>query len=118
MFPLFLDLQFSIDFKAFWKCFGRVLGRFGEGLGRVWGAFGEDLGRSGEGLRKSAEASGLRACRLHTHSNNLLSQSLGKGLPLPYPSPWPRLEELLRGFSQSHAFGGAFWPVFSCSITT
>ena len=49
MFPLLLDLQFFIDFKAFWKGlgrvwegFGEVLGEFGEGLGRVWaGAIGQ-----------------------------------------------------------------------------
>ena len=39
MFPLFLDLQFFIDFKAFWKGFGRVLTGFGEGLGKAWGGF-------------------------------------------------------------------------------
>ena len=43
MFPLFLDLQFFIDFKAFWKGFGRVWGGFGEGLGRIWGGFGLDF---------------------------------------------------------------------------
>ena len=32
---------------------------------------------------------------------NLLSQSLGRGLPLPYPSPCPGAGELLAGWSQS-----------------
>ena len=51
MFPLFLDLQFFIDFKAFWKGverlwegFGEDLGRAWEGLGKVWGGFGEAFG--------------------------------------------------------------------------
>ena len=64
MFPRFLDLQFFIDFKAFWKGFGRVLGGFGEGLGRVWGGLGEGLGRVWGGIWEVLEAFGQVAGRI------------------------------------------------------
>ena len=43
-FRFFFDLFSNIDFDAisrrFWMVFGRVLGGFGEGFGRVWEDFG------------------------------------------------------------------------------
>ena len=47
-FTLFLKLPLFIDFKAFWEGLGRILGRFGERLGRVW----ENLGRVLEVFRE------------------------------------------------------------------
>ena len=34
-FTLFLELEFLIDFEAFWEGLGRVWGGFGKGLGKV-----------------------------------------------------------------------------------
>ena len=52
MFPHFLDLQFFIDFKAFWKGFGKVLEGFWAGFGMGLEAFGVGLGRFGKGLAR------------------------------------------------------------------
>ena len=50
MFPILGGLQFLIDFKAFWKGFGKVLEGFWAGFGMGLGAFGVGLGRVWEGL--------------------------------------------------------------------
>ena len=43
-----MKLPLFIDFKAFWEGLGRILGGFGERLGRVW----ENLGRVLEVFRE------------------------------------------------------------------
>ena len=48
-FTLFLELEFLIDFEAFWEGLGRFWGGFGKGLGRLWGEFGGISGDFGEG---------------------------------------------------------------------
>ena len=54
MFPLFLKVQFFINFKIFWNGFERVLGGFGMGLGRFEEGFGVDLRIWGEGFQQRA----------------------------------------------------------------
>ena len=51
-FTLFLELEFLIDFEAFWEGFGRVWGGFKEGLWTVWEVLGKGLAGVGEGLGK------------------------------------------------------------------
>ena len=113
-----------------------LLDRFGEGLGRIWARFGEGLGTVLGGISEDLivfvqvvgrfwghlEKCGPAAAKLINLASGRVEKDRncetsyprkpGRGLPLPYLSPWPGADHSLPGQLMLFSFAA---PVFLLS---